>query len=75
MGLVHFEDGKVLYYPYTPSTTAGYIFMTLFLLITVVHIFQVVRLKTHFFIPMIIGGICNQPQPPQTVSCSQVTPL
>ncbi|KXH25857.1 hypothetical protein CSIM01_12512 [Colletotrichum simmondsii] len=30
MGLVHFEDGKVLFYPYTPSKAAGVIFLFLF---------------------------------------------
>ncbi|EXF85198.1 hypothetical protein CFIO01_03269 [Colletotrichum fioriniae PJ7] len=30
MGLVHFEDGKVLFYPYTPSKAAGVIFLVLF---------------------------------------------
>jgi hypothetical protein len=58
MGLVHFEDGKVLYYPYTPSKGAGYAFMVLFLFTTAGHIFGVVRLKTKFFIPLILGGVC-----------------
>lgn len=58
MGLVQFEDGKVLYYPYTPSTAAGYGFMACFGIVTCVHIVRVVQTKRRFFIPMILGGIC-----------------
>ena len=58
MGLVHFEDGNVVYYPYTPSKGAGYAFMVLFLITTAGHIFGVFKLKTKFFIPLILGGVC-----------------
>src|SRR6478735_2709718 len=65
MGLVQFEDGKVLYYPYTPSTAAGYGFMACFAIVTCVHIVRVVQTKRRFFIPMILGGIC--------MSCHAIT--
>ncbi|EXL75354.1 hypothetical protein FOPG_09688 [Fusarium oxysporum f. sp. conglutinans race 2 54008] len=56
MGLVQLEDGKVLYYPYTPSTAAGYAFMACFAVVTCVHIVRVVQTKRRFFFPMILGG-------------------
>jgi hypothetical protein len=59
MGLVQFEDGKVLYYPYTPSKAAGFIFMALFAVVTIIHIAGVRRYKTNYFIPMVLGGICK----------------
>ena len=59
MGLVQFEDGKVLYYSYTPSTAAGYGFIACFAIVTCVHIVRVVQTKRRFFIPMILGGICT----------------
>lgn len=59
MGLVQFEDGKVLYYPYTPSKAAGFIFMALFAVVTIIHIAGVKRYKTNYFIPMVLGGICE----------------
>ncbi|KAK1485974.1 uncharacterized protein CCOS01_07276 [Colletotrichum costaricense] len=59
MGLVHFEDGKVLFYPYTPSKAAGVIFLFLFAGITVFHVWLIRRYKTKYFIPMVLGGICD----------------
>ncbi|KAF5012735.1 hypothetical protein FDECE_1228 [Fusarium decemcellulare] len=59
MGLVQFEDGKVLYYPYTPSKGAGYAFMALFAFATAIHIAGIHRYKTKYFIPMVLGGICE----------------
>ncbi|KAI8193559.1 hypothetical protein KHU50_012480 [Colletotrichum sp. SAR 10_65] len=59
MGLVHFEDGKVLFYPYTPSKAAGVIFLFLFAGISLYHIFLIRKFKTKYFIPMVLGGICD----------------
>lgn len=59
MGLVHFEDGKVLYYPYVPSKAAGYAFMAFFAAATVAHIVGMIKFKTWFFIPLVLGGICK----------------
>ncbi|KAM5341501.1 hypothetical protein ACJ41O_014532 [Fusarium nematophilum] len=59
MGLVQFEDGKVLYYPYTPSKEAGYAFLALFAVATVAHIVGIGFYKTKYFIPMVLGGICE----------------
>ncbi|KAF4920882.1 Protein RTM1 [Colletotrichum viniferum] len=60
MGLAHFEDGKVLFYPYTPSKAAGVIFLFLFAGISLYHIFLIRKFKTKYFIPMVLlGGICD----------------
>ncbi|KAF3001073.1 hypothetical protein E8E14_001096 [Neopestalotiopsis sp. 37M] len=57
MGLVQFEDGVVVYYPYTPSQSAGYAFLALFTIITVAHIGGIFYLKTRYMIPLVLGGI------------------
>ncbi|KAH8900810.1 RTA1-domain-containing protein [Thozetella sp. PMI_491] len=59
MGLVQFEDGKVLYYPYVPSKSAGVAYMVLFILVTVAHILSMGHYKTWYFTPLILGGICE----------------
>lgn len=59
MGLVHFEDGKVLYYPYTPSTSAGYVFVALFAIATIAHIAYICKYKAKSFMPIVLGGICK----------------
>ncbi|KAI8239848.1 Protein RTM1 [Colletotrichum sp. SAR 10_99] len=59
MGLVHFEDGKVLFYPYIPSKAAGVIFLFLFAGISLYHIFLIRKFRTKYFIPMVLGGICD----------------
>lgn len=59
MGLVHFEDGRVLYYPYTPSEAAGYLFLALFAAATITHIGLMFWHKTWYLIPLILGGTCR----------------
>ncbi|EHA26072.1 hypothetical protein ASPNIDRAFT_171417 [Aspergillus niger ATCC 1015] len=44
------------YYYYYPSLAAAVIFIICFLLTTLLHTFQLVRTKTWFFIPFLIGG-------------------
>lgn len=45
-------------YHYDPSTPAAVVFITLFAITTLLHIFQMVKAKTWYFIPFVIGGIC-----------------
>ncbi|CAH0021390.1 unnamed protein product [Clonostachys rhizophaga] len=59
MGLVQFEDGNVIYYPYVPSAGAGYAFMVLFGLVTLFHAVLMFKTRTWYFIPMVLGGICE----------------
>ncbi|KAH8749728.1 RTA1 like protein-domain-containing protein [Diaporthe sp. PMI_573] len=47
---------KSAYYNYEPSTTAAVIFIVLFAMTTIIHLWQMVRTKTLFLIPFLIGG-------------------
>lgn len=46
-------------YRYDPSLAAAIIFIILFLLITAWHSFTLLRTKTWFFIPFVLGGFCQ----------------
>lgn len=46
------------FYPYTPSATAGYAFMAIFGLATLVHFVMMFPYRAAYFIPLVIGGIC-----------------
>lgn len=45
------------YYPYDPSKVAAVIFVVLFLLASLFHIFQVIRKRTWYFVALIIGAL------------------
>ncbi|PYI08364.1 putative RTA1 domain protein [Aspergillus sclerotiicarbonarius CBS 121057] len=49
----------VEFYPYTPSATAGYAFMGLFGVATVVHLVLTFPFRAAYFIPLILGGVCE----------------
>lgn len=49
-------------YRYDPSMVAAVIFIILFLIISALHTYQLVRTKTWFFIPFLIGGYCKMHQ-------------
>lgn len=53
-------DGNELFqlYRYEPSMAAAVIFIILFLAITAIHTYQMVRTKTWFFVPFVLGGFC-----------------
>lgn len=50
---------KFEYYKYDPSVAAAVIFVILFLCSTAFHIWQMIKRRTYFFIPFIIGGLCK----------------
>ncbi|KIX01520.1 uncharacterized protein Z518_09246 [Rhinocladiella mackenziei CBS 650.93] len=50
------ENADFKLYQYDPSLTAAVIFIILFLLITLLHTYQLVRTRTWYFIPFCIGG-------------------
>lgn len=54
-----FKDFK--YYQYDPSMVAAIIFVILFAASSFLHTFQMIRTRTWFFIPFVIGGICKVP--------------
>ncbi|KAJ5635905.1 uncharacterized protein N7484_009218 [Penicillium longicatenatum] len=47
------------FYPYTPSATAGYAFVAIFGISTIVHIILTIPFRAAYFIPLVIGGICE----------------
>jgi hypothetical protein len=47
------------FYPYTPSATAGYAFVVIFGISTVVHIILTIPFRAAYFIPLVVGGICK----------------
>ncbi|RHZ55490.1 hypothetical protein CDV55_105482 [Aspergillus turcosus] len=53
----------VEFYPYTPSNTAGYAFMAIFGIATVIHIILMFPYRAAYFIPLILGGICPSTRP------------
>ncbi|KAL3427231.1 RTA1 domain protein [Phlyctema vagabunda] len=44
------------FYRYDPSLVAAAIFITLFFITTALHTYQLVRTKTWYFVPFVIGG-------------------
>ena len=56
-------DPWVEFYPYTPSATAGYAFMGLFGVSTLVHIVLMFPFRAAYFIPLVLGGICTKIAP------------
>ncbi|KAJ5098760.1 hypothetical protein N7532_005761 [Penicillium argentinense] len=56
---VNGSDPVVEFYPYTPSATAGYAFMALFGIATIVHTVLTIPFRAAYFIPLILGGICE----------------
>jgi hypothetical protein len=43
-------------YRYDPSLAAAVIFIALFLSVSVLHLYQLLRTRTWFFIPFVVGG-------------------
>jgi len=50
-----------VFYHYDPNLPAAIIFAVLFALSSSFHCFQLIKTKTWFYIPMLIGGLCKAP--------------
>ena len=46
-------------YRYTPSLAAAIIFIILFVVISVYHLYQVIRMRSWYFLVFVAGGICE----------------
>ena len=44
---------------YDPSMAAAVIFIILFLVVTVLHFYQMMRTRAWIFVPFVIGGVCK----------------
>jgi len=51
--------GDFKLYHYTPSLAAAVIFIALFAGTTLLHTFQLIKKRTWYFIPFLIGGFCK----------------
>ena len=51
----------IVFYHYRPNKPAGYIFVALFAIATLLHLVYLFRLRAWYFIPLILGGIGNAP--------------
>lgn len=52
-------DPWVEFYPYTPSRSAGYAFVALFGILTLIHSILIFPYRAAYFIPLIVSGICK----------------
>ncbi|KAI9783330.1 MAG: hypothetical protein M1835_003825 [Candelina submexicana] len=50
------ESSKYVLYAYAPSLAAAIIFTILFLLTSSLHLYQLIRTRTWFMIPLLVGG-------------------
>jgi hypothetical protein len=51
------QYGDFKLYRYDPSMAAAVIFIILFILVTTLHFYHMIRTKTYFFVPLVMGGI------------------
>lgn len=49
------------YYKYEPSMAAAVIFIITFSASSLLHAFQIIKTKTWFFIPFLVGSLCESP--------------
>jgi len=54
-------ETKYILYHYNPSFVAAVIFIVLFITTTTAHTYQLLRRRTWYFIPFLIGGFCKFP--------------
>jgi hypothetical protein len=57
------QPAPYIFYRYDPSLPAAVIFIALFAISTSLHAFQVLRKRTWYFLPFVIGGFCRTPPP------------
>ena len=55
---------QIVFYEYRPNKPAAICFIVLFGLSTLGHLAYLILLRAWFFIPFIIGGICESQQRP-----------
>ncbi|KFZ00276.1 hypothetical protein V498_00208 [Pseudogymnoascus sp. VKM F-4517 (FW-2822)] len=48
-----------IFFPYTPSLQAAYVFMGSFAFLTIAHIIYIFPLRSWYFLSFILGGICE----------------
>lgn len=52
------DPDRFVLYRYNPSIVAAIIFVIAFAVTTFLHIFQIIKKRTWYFIPLAVGGVC-----------------
>lgn len=60
---VEWTPPKYVFYYYDPSVPAAAIFTAIFFISSAVHAFQIIRKRTWYFIPLLIGALRIPPFP------------
>lgn len=60
-------------YRYDPSMAAAIVFIVLFLIVTALHFYQMMRTRTWIFVPFVLGGVCMYSLTPIFDAKSQLT--
>ena len=50
------SESEPQYYEYEPSLAAAVTFVVLFLIISILHIYQLLQTRTWVWVPFVIGG-------------------
>lgn len=67
------DPNRFVLYRYNPSLEAAIVFCVAFALTTLLHIFQIIKKRTWYFIPLAVGGACKSPSYPTmfTAACAK----
>jgi hypothetical protein len=59
------SDGGIHFalYRYTPSIPAAAVFVGIFLVLSIPHLIRMIRNRTYFFIPFVVGLLCENQAP------------
>ncbi|EWG42455.1 hypothetical protein FVEG_04254 [Fusarium verticillioides 7600] len=55
----NYKDAVWAFYRFVPSKEANIVFVVLFAITTLLHVFQLWRTKTWYLIPLVLGGVCE----------------
>lgn len=53
-------------YRYTPSLEGAIVSVVVFALLTAVHFWRLIRAKSYYFTPFLVGGVCTYSYSPAT---------
>lgn len=57
-------------YRYTPNVAAAAIFVVLFAITTLYHVYQLYKARAWYFIAFVVGGICKRQSHPRSLKLS-----
>lgn len=56
------DPNAYVLYRYSPNLVAAIVFVVVFSITTFLHVFQIVKKRTWYFIPLAVGGASRSPQ-------------